>query len=85
MLNWVQVFVCKGVANLFLKGVAIVLFYSEAQKPGPSLGPLVSWWSLGPLVPWSAGPSVFWSLGPLVLWPLGASDREVVLTFPGYI
>ena len=106
-------FFCKGLANLFFKGAAIVLFYSEAQQPGPSLGPLVPGssgplvlrscgrlvlWSLGPLVPWSSGPLVLWSLGPLVpwsscpsssgpliLWPLGASDREVVLTFPGYI
>ena len=80
-------FFCKGVANFFLlKGVAIV-FYSEAQKPGPcrlgalvlwSLGPLVFWssgpsvlWSLGPLIPWSSGPSVLWSLGPLVRWSSG--------------
>ena len=70
----------------FFKGVAIVLLYSEAQKPGPSLSPLVflNFWSLGPLFPVSSGPSVLWSLvlwclaplvpwscGPLVLWSLG--------------
>ena len=52
------VFFCKGVANLFFKGVAIVLVYSEAQKPGPSLGPLV---------PGSSGALVLWSSGPLAL------------------
>ena len=64
----------------FFKGVAIVLFYSEAQKPGPSLGPLVPGscgrlvlWSLGPVVAWSSGPLVLWSLGPLVAWSSGPS------------
>ena len=48
------------------------------------LGPLVPW-SSGPLVLWSLGPLVLWSFGAMVLWPLCASDKEVVLTFPGYI
>ena len=60
-------------------------FNLEAQKPRPSLGPLVPrscgrlvLWSLGPLVPRSPGPWIPWCLGlvrwccgPNVPWPSG--------------